>query len=55
MREGKIAIIEEEAELVRLIFRRYLELGSVNESKKTKRNLGRPQSQFRLPIRTSAA
>src|SRR3979409_2714795 len=31
MREGKIAIIEEEAELVRLIFRRYLELGSVNE------------------------
>jgi site-specific DNA recombinase len=31
MKEGKIAIIEEEAELVRLIFRRYLELGSVNE------------------------
>src|SRR6202166_3905587 len=31
MREGKIAIVEEEAELVRSIFRRYLELGSVNE------------------------
>jgi site-specific DNA recombinase len=31
MKEGKIAIIEEEAELVRSIFRRYLELGSVNE------------------------
>jgi len=30
MKEGKIAVIEEEAELVRLIFRRYLELGSVN-------------------------
>jgi site-specific DNA recombinase len=30
-KEGKIAIVEEEAELVRLIFRRYLELGSVNE------------------------
>jgi site-specific DNA recombinase len=31
MKEGKIAIVEDEAELVRLIFRRYLELGSVNE------------------------
>src|SRR6266851_2424621 len=31
MKEGKIAIVEEEAELVRWIFRRYLELGSVNE------------------------
>jgi site-specific DNA recombinase len=31
MKDGKIAVIEEEAELVRLIFRRYLELGSVNE------------------------
>src|SRR6267142_1067386 len=31
MKEGKIAIIQEEAELVRLIFRRYLELSSVNE------------------------
>jgi len=31
MKEGKIAVIEEEAELVRLIFQRYLELGSVNE------------------------
>src|SRR5258706_1852883 len=30
MKEGKIAVIEEEAELVRLIFRRYLELSSVN-------------------------
>ena len=30
MKEGKIAIVEE-AELVRLIFRRYLELGRVNE------------------------
>jgi site-specific DNA recombinase len=31
MRDGKIAIVEEEAELVRSIFRRYLELGGVNE------------------------
>jgi DNA invertase Pin-like site-specific DNA recombinase len=31
MKDGKIAIIEEEAELVRSIFRRYLELGGVNE------------------------
>jgi hypothetical protein len=31
MKEGKIAIVEEEAELVRSIFRRYLKLGSVNE------------------------
>ena len=31
MRDGKIAIVEEEAELVRSILRRYLELGSVNE------------------------
>jgi site-specific DNA recombinase len=31
MKGGKIAIVEEEAELVRSIFRRYLELGGVNE------------------------
>jgi hypothetical protein len=31
IRDGKIAIVEEEAELVRSIYRRYLELGSVNE------------------------
>src|SRR6266404_3515321 len=31
MKDDKIAIVEEEAELVRSIFRRYLELGSVNE------------------------
>jgi len=31
MKAGKIAIVGEEAELVRSIFRRYLELGSVNE------------------------
>jgi site-specific DNA recombinase len=31
MKDGKIAIIEAEAELVRSIYRRYLELGSVNE------------------------
>jgi site-specific DNA recombinase len=31
MKGGKIAVVEEEAELVRSIFRRYLELGSVNE------------------------
>jgi site-specific DNA recombinase len=31
MKDGKIAIVEEQAELVRSIFRRYLELGSVNE------------------------
>src|SRR3979411_2279218 len=31
MKDGKIAIVEEEAELVRSIYRRYLELGGVNE------------------------
>src|SRR6266404_2915470 len=31
MKDGKLAVVEEEAELVRSIFRRYLELGSVNE------------------------
>src|SRR6202051_1019591 len=31
MKVGKIAIVEKEAELVRSIFRRYLELGGVNE------------------------
>jgi DNA invertase Pin-like site-specific DNA recombinase len=31
MEDGKIAIVEQEAELVRSIFERYLELGSVNE------------------------
>jgi site-specific DNA recombinase len=31
MKDGKIAVIEEEAELVRSIYRRYLKLGSVNE------------------------
>src|SRR5258706_3962698 len=31
IKDGKIAIVEEEAELVRWIFRRYLELGSVND------------------------
>jgi len=31
MKDGKIAIVEEEAELVRSIYGRYLELGSVNE------------------------
>ena len=31
MKDSKIAIVEQEAELVRSIFRRYLELGSVNE------------------------
>jgi site-specific DNA recombinase len=31
MKDGKIAIVEEEAELVQSIYRRYLELGSVNE------------------------
>jgi hypothetical protein len=31
LQEGKITVVEEEAELVRWIFQRYLELGSVNE------------------------
>jgi site-specific DNA recombinase len=31
MKDGRIAVVEEEAELVRAIFRRYLELGGVNE------------------------
>ena len=39
MKDGKIAVVEEEAELVRLIFRRYLELGSVNERDLRERNI----------------
>ena len=31
MKEGKIAVVEKEAEPVRSIIRRYLEVGSVNE------------------------
>src|SRR5277367_2317598 len=31
MKDGNIAVVEEEAELVRSIYRRYLELGGVNE------------------------
>src|ERR1700720_956237 len=31
MKDGKVAVVEEEAELVRSVYRRYLELGSVNE------------------------
>src|SRR5271167_2002517 len=31
MKDGKITVVEEEAKHVRFIFRRYLELGSVNE------------------------
>src|SRR5204862_6439573 len=31
MKDGKIVVVKDEAELVRMIFRRYLELGSVNE------------------------
>jgi len=31
MKDGKVAVVEEEAELVRSIYRRYLELGGVNE------------------------
>ena len=31
MKDGKIAIVDEQAELVRSIFRRYLELGGVNK------------------------
>jgi site-specific DNA recombinase len=31
MKDGKIAVVKEEAERVRFIYRRYLELGSVNE------------------------
>ena len=30
LKDGKLLIVEQEAELVRTIFRRYLELGSVN-------------------------
>jgi hypothetical protein len=30
MKDGKIAVVENEAERVRLIYRRYLELGGVN-------------------------
>jgi len=49
MKDGKIAIVEEEAELVRSIFRRYLELGSVNELVRDlrERNIRTKTSGFR--------
>src|SRR5207245_11502936 len=37
MKDGKIAVVEEEAELVRSIFRRYVELGSVNDLVRARR------------------
>ena len=49
MKDSKIAIVEEEAELVRSIFRRYLELGSVNELLRDLRRAQHPdQSQAAL-------
>ena len=49
MKDSKIAIVEEEAELVRSIFRRYLELGSVNELLRDLRETEHPdQSQAAL-------
>jgi DNA invertase Pin-like site-specific DNA recombinase len=48
MKDGKIAVIEDEAERVRLIYRRYLELGGVNAlARDLKDNNIRTKTRFR--------
>jgi len=51
MQDGKIAIVEEEAELVRSIYRRNLELGSVNEELSPNFGDGRAGPVRRLRLR----
>src|SRR5260370_33576887 len=56
MNDGKIAIVEEEAELVRSIFRRYLELGSVNNWYGTSENAtSEPKQSSSRRVRGAAA
>src|SRR5467141_3293668 len=50
MKDGKIAVVEDEAERVRLIYRRYLELGGVNALVRDLRDKG-----IRTKIRLRAA
>src|SRR5947209_5330871 len=50
MKDGRIAIIEDEAERVRLIFRRYLELGGVNALVRDLRDKG-VQTRKRLQVK----
>jgi hypothetical protein len=56
MKDGKIAIVEEEAELVRSIYRRYLELGSVNELLRNLKELtSEPKADCSPPVSPAVA
>src|SRR3981081_3428210 len=52
MKDGKIAVIEDEAERVRLIYRRYLELGGVNG---LVRDLGEKDVRTKIRLRITGA
>src|SRR5256885_2864595 len=52
MKDGKIAVLEDEAERVRLIFRRYLELGGVNA---LVRDLGEKHIRTKIRLRATGA
>jgi DNA invertase Pin-like site-specific DNA recombinase len=52
MKDGKIAVIEDEAERVRLIYRRYLELGGVNA---LVRDLGEKDVRTKIRLRITGA
>src|SRR5258705_7286096 len=57
MKDDKIAVVEDEAERVRLIYRRYLELGGVNALVRDlrKRDIRRNRERRRLPARPCGA
>jgi hypothetical protein len=52
MKDGKIAVVEDEAERVRLIYRRYLELGGVNA---LVRDLGDKDIRTKIRLRATGA
>jgi site-specific DNA recombinase len=52
MKDGKIAVVEGEAERVRLIYRRYLELGGVNA---LVRDLREKDIRTKIRLRASSA
>jgi site-specific DNA recombinase len=52
MKDGKIAVVEDEAERVRLIYRRYLELGGVNA---LVRDLGEKDVRTKIRLRATGA
>jgi DNA invertase Pin-like site-specific DNA recombinase len=51
LKDGKLTVVEEEAERVRMIFRRYLEVSGINEFVRDLRANGTPRDNLR-PERT---